>query len=307
MKIVCFGEALIDFKETAPLAFQGFVGGSPLNVTVAAARLGTPTALAAQVSEDFLGEAIIAHLAQNGVLDSFISRSRAPSTVAFVAEKGGDVDFTFVGEGAADTLYDPRPRPELPESVAFLEFGSISLFRTPVGRAVSDIVAAHRDRCAVIFDPNVRPALIHDKAAYLPLLHEALSLCHLVKVSTQDLRWLEPDAPPLETARGWLDYGPEAVIVTQGEGSSVLLRRQGELEVPIPVVRVEDTVGAGDTFMGALMVRLVEQGHTRSFDTLADEAWRDALAFAAAAAALNCTRPGCDPPTRAELEAILPG
>ena len=304
MKIVCFGEALIDFKETAALAFQGFVGGSPLNVAVAAARLETPVALASQISLDFLGEAIMLHMKQNGVSDTLITRSPAPSTVAFVAEHGGDVDFTFLNEGAADTLYDPQPRLTLPESVRFISFGSISLLRDPAARAIVETVTAHKARCAVVFDPNVRPALIPDKEAYLPLLENALGLAHLVKVSTQDLRWLYPDTPPLEAAQSWLGYGPEAIIVTQGSSGTVLLRREGRLEVPTPVVRVEDTVGAGDTFMGALMVRLEEQGHHRGFHTLAETAWRDALSFAAAAAALNCTRPGADPPTRAELETM---
>ncbi len=303
MKIVCFGEALIDFKETGPLAFQGFVGGSPLNVTLAAARLGTPVALAAQVSRDLFGEAIMAHLKDNGVDRSLIIRDDAPSTLAFVAESGGDVDFSFIGEGAADTRYNPRPRPALP-GVEFLEFGSISLLREPGATAILETVAAHRARCAVIFDPNVRPTLIPDRAAYQARLEAALELSHLVKVSSQDLRWLYPDADPLAAAESWLKHGPEAVVVTQGGSGTVLVRAQGRLEVPIPRVRIADTVGAGDTFMGALMVRLTEKGHTSGFSSLPDAVWRGALAFAAAAAALNCTRPGADPPTRAELEAF---
>ena len=306
MRIVCFGEALVDFKATGPLAFQGFVGGSPLNVTLAAARLGTPVALAAGVSRDAFGDAIMTHLGHNGVSQALLTRSDAPSTLAFVTESGGDVDFTFIGEGAADTLYDPQPRPDLPTSVAFLEFGSISLVREPVASAVEEIIAAHRDRCAVIFDPNIRPALIPDRTAYLPRLTAALRLSHLVKVSAQDLRWLYPDTEPLTAAEGWLEAGPEAVIVTQGDAGTTLLRTRGQLTVPVPQVDVADTVGAGDTFMGALMVRLIEGGHTEGFATLSDAVWRDALAFAAAAAALNCTRPGADPPTRDELEAFHP-
>ena len=306
MKIVCFGEALIDFKATGPLAFQGFVGGSPLNVTLAAARLGTPVALAAGVSRDAFGDAIMTRLEQNGVSQQLITRHEAPSTLAFVTESGGDVDFTFIGEGAADTLYDPQPRPTLPASVAFLEFGSISLLREPGASTVQEIVAAHRERCAVIFDPNIRPALIPDRAAYLPRLGAALQLSHLVKVSAQDLRWLYPDTEPLAAAREWLGGGPEAVIVTQGDAGTTLLQAQGQLTVPVPRVVVVDTVGAGDTFMGALMVRLIEGGHTEGFSTLPDAVWRDALAFAGAAAALNCTRPGADPPTRDELAAFYP-
>ncbi len=304
IKIVCFGEALIDFKATGPLAFQGFVGGSPLNVTLAAARLGTPVALAAQVSRDLFGEAIMAHLAANEVDSSLVLRDDAPSTLAFVAESGGDVDFSFIGEGAADTRYDPQPRPDLPDEVAFLEFGSISLLREPGATAILETVSRHRERCAVIFDPNIRPALILDRAAYEARLRAALKLSHLVKVSSQDLRWLYPDDDPLVAAAGWLKYGPEAVIVTQGGERTVLVRRSGRLEVPIPRVQIADTVGAGDTFMGALIVRLIEGGHLTGFDTLSDAQWQRALAFAAAAAALNCTRPGADPPTRTELEAF---
>ncbi len=306
MKIVCFGEALIDFKETGPLAFQGFVGGSPLNVTVAAARLGTPVALAAQVSRDLFGEAIVAHLEANSVDTSLVLKDAAPSTLAFVAESGGDVDFSFIDEGAADTGYDPRPRPQLPGTVEFIVFSSIRLLREPSASAITEIVAAHRDRTTVMFDPNIRPALIPDRAAYEPTLKLALELSHLVKVSTQDLRWLYPDADPLAAAESWLGRGPEAVIVTQGEAPTVLVRAQGQLEIPVPHVQIADTVGAGDTFMGALMVRLGEKGHTGGLDTLPDAAWRDALAFAAAAAALNCTRSGADPPTRAELRAFDP-
>ena len=260
MKIVCFGEALIDFKATGPLAFQGFVGGSPLNVTLAAARLGTPVALGAGVSRDAFGDAIMTHLEQNGVSQQLVTRHDAPSTLAFVSESGGDVDFTFIGEGAADTRYDPQPRPTLPASVAFLEFGSISLLREPGASAVQEVVAAHRERCAVIFDPNIRPALIPDRAAYLPRLEAALQLSHLVKVSAQDLRWLYPDTEPLAAAATWLERGPEAVIVTRGDAGTTLLRTQGQLTVPVPRVEVVDTVGAGDTFMGALMVRLDRAG-----------------------------------------------
>lgn len=306
MKVVCFGEALIDFKATGPLAFQGFVGGSPLNVTLAVARLGTPVALAAQISTDLFGDAILAHLEANGIDRSLVIRDPAPTTLAFVAESGGDVEFSFVGGGAADTRYDPRPRPHLPEEVAFLEFGSISLLREPGATAIQDVIATHRGRCAVIFDPNVRPALIPDRAAYLPRLEAALRLAHLVKVSAQDLRWLYSNEDILASAQGWLAYGPEAVIVTQGSERATLVRPRGRLEVPVPKVPVADTVGAGDTFMGALLVRLTEQGYTKGFGTLSDERWRDALAFAAAAAALNCTRPGADPPTRAELATLYP-
>ena len=66
MNIICLGDALIDFKEVGTLTFKGFVGGSPLNVAVAAARLGETAGFASQVSSDQFGGVIRAHLRENG-------------------------------------------------------------------------------------------------------------------------------------------------------------------------------------------------------------------------------------------------
>jgi fructokinase len=72
---------------------------------------------------------------------------------------------------------------------------------------------------------------------------------------------------------------------------------------------VVDTIGAGDSAHAALLARL--RAH-RALDRarLADldsDAWRDVLGFAAMAAARTCARPGAEPPTAAELSAVVPG
>jgi fructokinase len=306
MKIVCFGEALIDFKSTGPLAFQGYAGGSPLNVAVAASRLGAQVGFATQLSRDLFGTHLREHMKENGIDTSLVLESDAPSTLAFVAEVDGEAHFTFMANGTADTLYDPRPRPRLPDTVAFVEFGSISLLREPAGPAIVETVEAHKDRSAVVFDPNVRPALIDDRARYESSLQRWLEGSHIVKVSAQDLRWLYPNRPFADIAQSWLDRGPEVVILTQGEGGVGLYRRgQGALEVPVPQVEVVDTVGAGDTFTGALMVALLERGHVKGFAEAPRESWLEVLRFAAAAAALNCKVAGAQPPRREALEAFL--
>lgn len=301
MQIVTLGDALIDFKAIGPLAFQGYVGGSPLNVAVAAARLGAAVGLATQLSTDQFGEAIRRHLRENGVAQSLLLESGAPSSLAFVGEVEGEAVFDFIATGAADARYDPRPRQVFPTSVKLLMFGSISLLREPAASAITDTVRQHRTRLTVLFDPNVRPALIPERGAYeARLRREWLPVSHLVKVSAQDLRWLYPGEPEVEVARRWLEHGPEAVIVTAGGEGVSFFGRRTHFRVGVPEVEVIDTVGAGDTFSGALLARLLERGRPE------DEAsWRDALEFAAAAAALNCTRAGTNPPWRDELMRFL--
>lgn len=312
MSIAILGEALIDFKNTGPLAFQGFIGGSSLNVSTAAARLGQPTAFLAQISTDIFGHALVEHIEREGIDSSYVLRSPASTTLAFVEERPSadgvpQAHFSFVGKGAADTLYDPRPRPALPQTTHFMQFGSISLLTDPTASSITDIVGAHRDRLTVVFDPNCRPQLTPDLAEYRRKLEGWLKLAHLVKVSDQDLGWLEPDRSLEEVARGWLERGPHAVIVTRGENGSALYRKnRAPVEIPTPKVSVVDTVGAGDTYTAGLMVGLLERGHTKSaqLEAHSDDLMREVMQFAAASAAINCTRAGCNPPTRGEVSSF---
>lgn len=306
MDILTIGEALIDFKQTDNLSFDGFEGGSPMNVAVAAARLGPKVGFAGQVSTDLFGEALRKYLEKNKVDTSYLLEHPAPSTLAFVAEIDGDAHFSFMNTSAADTLYDPRPRPAFPKGLRFLMFGSISLLTEPTASSILDVVALHEARCNVVLDPNIRPALIPDKAEYEAKLRRWLELTDVVKVSTQDLNWLYPDSAKTEVAAKWLEGGPSAVIITDG-GDGVTLYRPAKdsLFAASKKVEVVDTVGAGDTFTGGLMTRLLELDEP--LDALTDDAWLDVLSFAAHAAAFNCTRAGANPPNRKELTSFMEG
>jgi fructokinase len=304
MKIAILGEALIDFKSTGNLAFQGFIGGSSLNVATATSRLGQATSFLTQISTDLFGSSLKEHMNKNQIDTTFVLESSAPSTLAFVEERGGQAHFTFLGNGAADTLYNPEPRPELPTSLQFMQFGSISLLTEPTSSSIAQIVANHRERVTVVFDPNCRPSLTPDLAGYKKKLENWLKLAHLVKVSDQDLSWLEPDKTLEEVAQDWLSRGPKAVIITRGEHGSMLFRAgKPNLEIETPKVKVIDTVGAGDTFTAGLMVGLLEHGHSNSaqLETHSNETWLAVMRFAAVSAAINCTRAGANPPTRDEV------
>lgn len=307
MKIATIGEAVIDVKATDRMAFRGYVGGCHLNVAVAASRLGASVGFAGQLSRDFFGDEIREHMRANGVKDDFVLASDAPTTLAFVSERGGDAHFQFFGEGSADRTYDPQPRPTLPPELAFLMFGSISLLFEPARSAILDVVGAHRVRVTTVLDPNVRPNVLADRTRYAEEVESWVPFAGLVKASAQDLQWLHPDRSAADVADGWLEAGPTAVILTRGAGA-VELRRPGRHPISIEPRRVEavDTVGAGDTFTGTLMATLVDLGvrgaPEEALGRLDDDAWREALDRAAAAAALNCTRAGADPPGADELQ-----
>ena len=165
-----------------------------------------------------------------------------------------------------------------------------------------EAVQETRDRGALIaFDPNLRTALIDDLPRYRLRVEEAVQLAHIIKASDEDLASLAPGVPLEEHVQGWLD-GSRTVVVTRGAEGAELWGPNGlHSRAASPTQgKVIDTVGAGDTFQAALISRLLEAGLHQG--GLLDADARRALAYACRAAAINCARAGCDPPTRAEVE-----
>jgi fructokinase len=304
MNIISLGEAVIDFKATGHLLFQGYEGGSPMNVSIAASRLGGKVGFAGQISSDLFGKSIKDYVQKNKVDTSFLLEHPAPSTLAFVAEIDGQAHFTFLSNGAANTLYNPQPRPSFPDSLRFLQFGSISLLVEPTSSTILDIVKAHRDSVTIVLDPNVRPSVTPDKTAFTKSLESWIKLTHILKVSSQDLDWLYPNEPYEQAAKKYLELGVPVVLITDGDKGVTLYRKgHNDLHAPAPKVNVVDTVGAGDTFTGSLMVALLEYKDLN----LGDDDWRKVLSFATHAAAFNCTRAGANPPTQNELQEFMKG
>lgn len=308
-RIMFLGEALIDFTALAEsgLQFQGHVGGALLNGAVAAARLGEAVGYITQLSTDLFGERLLAHLQHNGIATDLVLRSAAPSTLAFVQREAQTNRYAFYMQGTADTLWAPQVLPALPGSCRWLHYGSNLLTREPSGQRVLDFAQAQRGRVLRVFDPNARPGLIEDLAAWRARCEACIAECELLKLSDEDAALLRPGEPLDDAAQRWLRAGPVAVLLTRGaEGATLYRSGHARLAVRPPVVTVVDTIGAGDTFGAALSVALLEQGVAQrdALRALPNPAWAAVLRFAATAAALNCTREGADPPTRDAVLAL---
>ena len=166
----------------------------------------------------------------------------------------------------------------------------------------------------MLFDPNVRLTLIPDAASYRQRFKRWLAACDILKFSDEDAVLLAPGLTMADAAALFLQgdgasaHAPRVVVITRGgEGATLYRRGHAPIEVRPPAITVVDTIGAGDTFAAGLSVGLLEQGieHAPQLDALPDDAWHQVLRFAATAAALNCTREGANPPTRAELQTAL--
>ena len=151
-------------------------------------------------------------------------------------------------------------------------------------------------------DPNCRPSVIADRAAYLARLDAVFARADVVKVSGDDLAYLVPGVDPREAARTLLERGPSVVLLTDGGRGVVVLTRAATLDIPVPAVRVVDTVGAGDAFGGGFLARWVERGLGRA-DLADPAALRDAVTLAIEVAGITCQRAGADPPRRCRARA----
>ena len=157
---------------------------------------------------------------------------------------------------------------------------------------------------AVSLDPNVRTGLIADPDSYRARLARMMQLADIIKLSDEDLTWIYPDQSEQDAlAQLVKDSGASVLVLTRGEnGASLFHDGQWHDEPVAPMDELKDTVGAGDTFMATMLVWLVQNG---AIGQLAGLSLGDKLAMvrrrAAQAAAINCSRQGCNPPFADEM------
>lgn len=304
---VVVGEALVDLVgERGGRTLTAHPGGSPANVALGLARLGVPVMLKTRLGRDVFGEMIVAHLEASGVRvdggpDGGTSTSLAIATLA-----AGIASYDFRID------WDVGELEPLPIETRCLHTGSLATALAPGNASVINLLEREhqRSRVTVSYDPNVRPALLRDAAQARPDIERLVALSDVVKVSDEDLRWLYPDQRDEDVAQRWLGMGPALVVVTRGGAGTYAVSARLELYRPAVPIDLVDTVGAGDSFTSGLLDALLRAdliGATRREELAAiDESTLEGVVdMAAAVAAITCSRPGADPPTRAEVDAAL--
>jgi fructokinase len=307
--ILISGEALIDLIPDAGRknGYDAVLGGSPYNVAIGLGRLGSPTAFVSRLSKDPNGESLAAALVAAAVDLSFVARDAKPSPLAFVmagtAQSGARYSF-YLDATAYDEVW---PFPKIwPTGARHLHVGSFCAVDHVHGPSTAETLASARSFATISFDPNIRPMVTPDREAVTPIVEREAALASFIKASEEDLAWLYPNRDPEASIAAWALAGPHFCVMTRGEKGAVAYLQGERFVAPSPIVEVIDTVGAGDSFMSALIAAMDADGALGAgarAPTAADlEKW---LAFSVAASAITCTRRGADPPTRAEVLAFL--
>jgi fructokinase len=309
--IICCGEALIDFIPTGNNeAYQPCPGGSILNIAVGLGRMGVPVGFLSRLSTDLFGDMLEKHLTSNHVDLRYCPRVDGQTTLAFVSidDQGAqEPQYAFYAEGAVDReMTSADLPPSLPEEVCALHFGSISLVLEPGASALETLMQREQRQRVITLDPNVRPIVIKDWDAYRKRFEDWLNYVDILRLSQADLELLYPGKEIEAYLPHWFELGVSLVILTQGmHGSMGYLPDGQNVFVPAKMVKVKDTVGAGDTFFSAFLTYLYEIGYLSNRTTISNipkEELHACLSFATKAAAINCTRDGADPPYRHEMD-----
>jgi len=309
MILVC-GENLIDYiledgEGDLPL-YRATPGGSPFNTAMAMARQDIPTGYLNPISNDVLGQLLRSTLEKDGVA-CLAPVSDKPTALAIVSLDNGQPSYQFYHEDTADRqITKDKLLSITPDNVSACQVGCSAIGAGQDAEEVVKYIEALAARGVTItFDPNIRPAFIDNRDDYLKRFERILDQTRILKLSDEDITWLYPDQTIENAAKSLSERDNiELTVLTKGGDGAIAFSAQGSHEVaPASVSNLIDTVGAGDTFMATLVAEtskrgLLEKGKLSTAPSLEIDT---VLQMAARAAAINCGRKGCNPPTTAEL------
>ncbi|MBU6368282.1 MAG: hypothetical protein KGQ65_01440 [Burkholderiales bacterium] len=307
------GEALMDCVAQADGSLRPLIGGSPFNLACAVALQGVDVGYISPFSNDVFGQALAQRLAETGA-KAMGKTSRKPTSLAVVNLHHGQPSYGFYREGIADRDYNAEDivsqLKKHPPGV--LHTGSL-MAMPPEHRKVMHVIQfAKAMGWTISIDVNLRTRVAEDLPAYLQAVNDMAAWADWLKASDEDMQllgwrdvhWDNTDA----LAAQWQALGCQRVALTFGATGAALHMAAPQAEATVsssakaaaPTVTVVDTVGAGDTFWGSCLADWVLHD-TVGNDALAASRTEQTLQRALKAAAINCERVGCQPPSLQEM------
>ena len=291
--LLCMGEPMLEFNQLPPRAdgachyLEGH-GGDTSNAAVAAARQGASVGYITAIGKDAPGDSFMALWAREGVDTSTVIRTdRAPTGVYFVTHDQAGHHFLHYRKDSPAALYGPADLPEAAIRAAKLLYvsGISQGISTSAADAVFAAIAIARQAgVKVAYDTNYRPRL-WPPARAAAVIHAAMAGCDYAFPGLEDALVLTGLSDPDAILDFYLRLGCRVVVLKMGSDGAYLADGGRRVRIPVPSVQAVDATGAGDTFCGAFLARI-----------LAGDDPEAASRYAGVAAALKCTGYGAVAP-----------
>lgn len=296
--ICALGELLIDFTENG-ISQQGNPimeanpGGAPCNVLAMLTKLGYKTAFIGKVGNDIFGRQLKNTISEIGIdITGLAEDKTVNTTLAFVHTlEGGDREFSFYRNPGADMMLSELDvKSDIVKNSRIFHYGSLSMTNSVCEAATKKAVEiAEGAGCILSFDPNLRENLWDSLDIAREKIEYGIKHCDILKISDNEIQWLTGETDfdrAIEQLRN--KYNISLILLSLGKNGSRAYSKTGYAFVPITPAETIETTGAGDTFCGCILSKVLEYGMKDfSYDEL-----REMLVFANTAAAIVTTRKG---------------
>lgn len=261
--IVSMGEPLIEFNRPKEgdgrTWLQGF-GGDSQNVAIAASRQGARAGYVTSLGQDWMGDAFLDLWKQEGLDASRVTRHpTAPTGVSFVTHTAAGHKFDYLRKNSAASLMAPEDLPaDYIAGARFFHMSAIGQAISESARAAGDaaIALARKGGARVSYDTNLRLRL-WDLETARAKINATVPLCDILLPSLDDSQQLTGLQEADAIADFYLGLGAPLVALKMGaEGSLIATKGERHRVAPYKVTAV-DATGAGDTFDGSFLTRLL--------------------------------------------------
>ncbi len=258
--IMVAGEALYDVfpqmgsDDPSKVPLMAVTGGSPFNVACALGRLGFAPQFFGGIAQGQLGDRQFEILEAAQVSgDAVVRKPNLVPMMVITLAPDGQPTYNYYGQGTADVEITSDDLLALPAMPNLLHLGSYSLVMPPIADTLAMLVDQLPESSLLTVDPNVRPMVEPDVDVWRARLAPLFQRADIIKLSDEDIAFLEPEASVSDYARTLHRLSGAPVFLTRGHEGVTVVFGDGEQLVTAPKVDVVDTVGAGDSFQSTLI------------------------------------------------------
>lgn len=268
--ILCVGEVLVDFighQESVLINdtrdYHRYLGGSPTNVAMNAARLGLNSTLVATVGNDGFGSYILKRLSNDGLnIDHVNVLENKSTSVIFVSRSEGTPDFITYRE-ADCCIYEEQISAQILSHTKIFHTTCFALSKNPAQNTIlKKAQEAYNIGCKLSIDINYAKKLWGSQEEAFQVIKTYCSFNPLIKISEDDmLRLFENELPHEDIFNFFHNEGVDIVCLTLGS-NGVKLSQKGKEIIQLPAIKIDkvmDSTGAGDAFWSGFLFAYIKE------------------------------------------------